>query len=344
MPVNKNALIRYKTIDLCLRNRQRRWTLENLIQAVSDALYEYEGIDKGISKRSIQADIQFMRSDKLGYNAPIVIVNKKYYTYEDPNYSIINIPLNPQDLNKMSEAVEVLKQFRGFSHFYDLHEIVQKLEDHVYTASHNTSPIIDFEKNDDLKGLEYLGTLYNAIIQKKVLMLTYQSFKAKAAETFAFHGWWLKEYKNRWFVVGIRKEGGMVLNLALDRLHQVTIDETLPYIPANTNAQEYYKDVVGVTVSHNVRPSTVQLFVSKTHAPYVETKPLHPSQIILEETEEGIVIQLEVQINYELEKEILGFGDGMIVIAPGMLKRKISERMKLGYLNYERELNNQTAQ
>jgi hypothetical protein len=72
MPANRNALIRYKTIDNCLRNPYRQWTLEDLIDACSDALYEYEGIRKGISKRSIQMDIQMMRSEKLGYNAPIV--------------------------------------------------------------------------------------------------------------------------------------------------------------------------------------------------------------------------------------------------------------------------------
>lgn len=46
MPVNRNALIRYKTIDTCLRNKYKQWTLEDLIDACSDALYEYEGIDK----------------------------------------------------------------------------------------------------------------------------------------------------------------------------------------------------------------------------------------------------------------------------------------------------------
>ena len=84
MPVNRNALIRYKTIDNCLRNPYRRWTLEDLVDACSDALYEYEGIDKGISKRAVQMDIQMMRSEKLGYNAPIVVYENKYYKYEDP--------------------------------------------------------------------------------------------------------------------------------------------------------------------------------------------------------------------------------------------------------------------
>ena len=83
MPVNRNALIRYTTIDKCLQNYYRNWTLDDLIEACSEALYEYEGIRKGVSRRTVQADIQFMRSDKLGYNAPIIVIDKKYYTYED---------------------------------------------------------------------------------------------------------------------------------------------------------------------------------------------------------------------------------------------------------------------
>ena len=120
MPANRNALIRYKTIDNCLRNPYRRWTLEDLVDACSDALYEYEGIDKGISKRTVQMDIQMMRSEKLGYNAPIVVYENKYYKYEDPEYSITQTPLNEQDLKMMSEAVEVLRflLFYGNERYY----------------------------------------------------------------------------------------------------------------------------------------------------------------------------------------------------------------------------------
>ncbi|MGJ1268304.1 hypothetical protein ACR78G_13985 [Sphingobacterium spiritivorum] len=83
MATNKLALIRYKTIDDCLRNRHRKWTLDDLIEKVADALYEYEGITNGISRRTVQADIQLMRSDKLGYNAPIVVTDRKFYSYSD---------------------------------------------------------------------------------------------------------------------------------------------------------------------------------------------------------------------------------------------------------------------
>ena len=75
MPLTKNALIRYKTIDNCLRNRCKRWTLDMLVDACSEALYDYEGVGN-ISKRTVQLDLQMMRSDRYGYNAPIEVMNR----------------------------------------------------------------------------------------------------------------------------------------------------------------------------------------------------------------------------------------------------------------------------
>ena len=108
MPANKNALIRYKTIDRCLRNRFRLWTIDDLTEACSDALYEMEGITKGVSVRTVQGDLQIMRSDKLGYNAPIEVFDKIYYRYADPNYSINEMPLTEEDCRLLKLAVEML--------------------------------------------------------------------------------------------------------------------------------------------------------------------------------------------------------------------------------------------
>ena len=108
MPVNKNALLRYKIIDRSLRNRYRRWTIEDLVDAVSDALYDMEGIQKGVSLRTVQADIQMMRSDKLGYNAPIEVYDQKFYHYADPNYSITELPLTKEDVRLIDKAVDLL--------------------------------------------------------------------------------------------------------------------------------------------------------------------------------------------------------------------------------------------
>ncbi|SFC69976.1 Predicted DNA-binding transcriptional regulator YafY, contains an HTH and WYL domains [Algibacter lectus] len=344
MAVNKNALIRYKTIDKCLQNNFKQWTLNDLIEAVSDALYDYEGKDIDVSKRTVQLDLQMMRSDKLGYNAPIVVYNRKFYKYDADDYSITNSPISNQDLTKLSEAVSFLKQFQGFSHFDELSSMVQKLENHVYTQKTNEKSLIDFEKNENLKGLKYLDKLYQYILKKAAIDITYQSFKARQESTFTFHPYLLKEFRNRWFIIGKRNKNEGLMNLALDRIIALNKSEN-SFLPDVTfDSETYYKDVIGVSVSPHLEPDPVLLYVNHKHAPYVLTKPFHHSQREVSRDNYGVTIALDVQLNFELEKEILGLGEGVKVIAPERLKRNIKERLYDAVDAYETEINDKNLQ
>lgn len=128
MPVNKNALIRYKTIDKCLRNRYRRWTLDDLVDACSNALYEMEGIPC-VSVRTVQADLQVMRSDKLGYNAPIEVYDNKFYRYADPDYSISDSPIDDDMYELVTEAVEKLRSCNTSGIPSELGAVLSKVKD-----------------------------------------------------------------------------------------------------------------------------------------------------------------------------------------------------------------------
>lgn len=130
MPANQNALLRYKTIDRCLRNRYRRWTLDDLVDAVSDALYDMEGITKGVATRTVQSDIQMMRSDKMGYNAPIIVYDNKYYKYEDPNYSISDSPVSTEDYKLMIQAIRLIENHNN-EQLGELDRILTKVKDRL---------------------------------------------------------------------------------------------------------------------------------------------------------------------------------------------------------------------
>ena len=89
MPTNLNALIRYKTIDTLLQGGAVYYSIDKLQIACSEALAEQRGVYRMVSERTIRDDIRVMRSDILGYNAPI-IVKEGRYTYANPNFSIQN--------------------------------------------------------------------------------------------------------------------------------------------------------------------------------------------------------------------------------------------------------------
>jgi predicted DNA-binding transcriptional regulator YafY len=336
MPVNRNALIRYRTLDRCLQNRFKKWTLESLMDACGDALYEYQGISTGVSRRTIQADLEMMRSNKLGYEAPIVVVDKKYYTYSDKDYSITNSPLNQQDMQVLTEVSDLLKQFKGLSHFTDLNEMVSKLEDKIYAQKTHNTPVVDFEKNDNLKGLDWIEVIRKAVVAKKTMCITYQSFKARNPSTFCFSGYLLKEYRNRWFILGAQHDrNSKIMNLALDRIQSIEEHEEGYRENTTLDLATYYDNCIGVTKSPEQKSTEVIFWVDFDNAPYVITKPLHHTQKLLSTEADGKIFSINVILNFELERELLGFGAKIRVLAPRILVKQIKSQLSKtleGYL------------
>ena len=339
MPANKNALLRYKTIDNCLRNRYRRWTLQDLVDACSDALYEYTGKDEYVSVRTVQLDIQKMRSDELGYNAPIVVRDKKYYTYEDADYSITNTPITDGDLRQLREAVLLLKNMSVFKAFSGIEDVVGRLEDHVRAVRHTHRRAIWFEANDGLKGLSFITPLYEAIVAESPIMLTYRSFKSDRDRIFVFSPYILKEYRNRWFVFGRSKNDRYIMNLALDRIVSVEAAEGEVFIKdAEFDPDRYFGDMIGVTKIPRIsdRETIVSFWVVAEHVPYIETKPLHQSQMQVKRLEDGsAVFQIKVCQNFELEKILLEYGDFIRVLGPKKLVKTIKKRLRNALARYE---------
>jgi predicted DNA-binding transcriptional regulator YafY len=336
MSANKLALIRYKTIDECLRNRYRKWTLEDLIEKVGTVLYEYEGISSGVSRRTIQADIQTMRSDKLGYNAPIVVQEKKFYLYEDASYSITNAPINDADVEKMKEIVGVLKQFNGFNYFEEMSEMIARLENNLYRSTRQHRNCIQFEDNKLLKGLSHINPLYQAILKKTALLIEYKSFKAQQSQQLIAYPYLLKEYRNRWFLIAQLKNQTQLQIMALDRIiefQELTKERFVEY--DGVDFERYFSDLIGVTKSQHDRAHKVLLWVDERNAPYILTKPIHHSQQIEKEENGGIVFRIDVVMNFELEREILGFGECMKVVYPRILASRIRKRLKRSIAGYE---------
>jgi len=336
MAINKLALIRYKTIDDCLKNRFRKWTLEDIIEKVAHMLYELEGITSGVSKRTIQADIQLMRSDKLGYNAPIVVQDKRFYAYSDSSYSITKAPINNADVDKMKEIVGVLKEFNAFNYFDEMSDMIARLENNLYKSTKQSGNNIQLEGNKLVKGLECIPPLYQAVLNKRSLLIEYKSFKAQQGQQGIYYPYLLKEYRNRWFLICKAKKRPGILNLALDRI----IDfQELPnegfVTHQGVDFDRYYDDLIGVTKNDRDRAQKVVLEFTNDHAPYVVTKPLHSSQVVLTKTEKTTTFRIDVVLNFELEREILGFGECVKVLSPRFLISKIKRRLQQSYYQYE---------
>ena len=147
MPANLNALIRYRTIDQCLSNPYREWTITDLAEACASALKEHRGIYSGISERTIREDIRVMRSDILGFNAPIV-QSGGHYSYEDRDYSIFNV--NIQEAGLLERVLEFMLEIRSEIKHPDMDKIIERISEAIpeIRSARETAP-----EYDDLKSL-----------------------------------------------------------------------------------------------------------------------------------------------------------------------------------------------
>lgn len=318
--------MRIRIIDACLQRRQRRWTLEDIHRACEDALYELEGVD-GISVRTVQRDIELMRSGKLGYCAPIIVKDRKYYTYEDPDFSITQLPLSRKDIAELNSALDIIRHYSGFAGMSGQDDILTRMQDHI-RSQENHRQVVFIETNSRLKGLDFLGTLYDLIIRRQPVKVGYKSFKSHRQVVWHLSPYLLKEYNNRWFLIAHDKTTGIV-TLALDRIVEIVTDSEGIYTE-NTffTPETYLDDMVGVTRSVHSKKETVTLRVDAEQTPYVITKPIHGSQQVIREYEDGSAdIGLEVIHNFELERVILGFGSHVEVLSPQHLRRRIADAL-----------------
>lgn len=335
MATNKHATIRYHALDQCFSNPGRKYFIEDLIEACNSALYEYAGILDGVKRRQIFDDIKFMESEQ-GWSIPLDRVRygkRVYYRYSDKNFSIKNQSINESEANQLIETLSILNRFKGMPQFEWMEELLVRIES-AFKLKTNSRPIVSFEQNPYLKGMNFFTELFNAIHYKKVLEINYQSFKKKKSQKISLHPYYLKQYNNRWFLFGLNEHTNSISNLALDRIVDIK-ESSKSYIENETiDFEEYFDDVVGVTVLKNREPVKVMLRVSNELFPYIESKPIHGSQKIKQRTEEYTIIELLVQLNYELISLIFSYGEAIIVQEPEELKTIIKTKAERVLRNY----------
>ena len=328
MPINKNALLRYQILDRCFSDRHRRYEIEDLVDKVNDALLDMYG--KTVSLRQIRADITYMR-DRVSYNAPIVAIpiegRRCYYTYEDSDFSIFSSELSVEEVKNLLSTIDMLGRYRSPKNAW-LEEVISSLELR-FGIKANREKVVSFEQNDQLKGMEFLSDLIDAIINHQPLKMTYRPYKGEE-QTMVIHPHYMKQYNTRWFLFGLEDHGeyGMSpVNKALDRIVKFTVAK-VPFVENDKiDYETYFNDIVGVT--HDRRHPDIEHVVlkfAKERFPYVVSKPIHKSQQIVN-AEDG-TLSIDVRINRELEQNIFSFGQHVEVLSPEWFRNQKIEKYK----------------
>ena len=335
MATNKHAIIRYHALDQCFSNPGKRYFIYDLIEVCNDALYEYTGSSDGVKRRQIFEDIKFMESEQ-GWSVPLERFKdgkQVYYRYSDRNYSIKNQAVNESEAKQLMETLSILTRFKGMPQFEWMEEMLIRIES-AFNLKGSTNIIVGFEQNQYLKGLNHFKEIFNSIQYKRVLKIEYKGFKQIKSTQVIFHPYFLKQYNSRWFLFGYNEAFNSISNLALDRIVSLKVISKKYQENNAINFEEYFDDVVGVTVSETVKPIKIQLEIANSLWPYIESKPIHGSQRIISKKQPNVIIELEVQINYELITTLFAYGEGLKVLQPEEVRVGIMNKAKALLNNY----------
>lgn len=334
MPVSKAASYRHKLLDSFFRNTSRKWTKKLLLEAMNKKLTEEIGPEATISLSQIRNDIEDMKSI---HGAGIEMRregSEYFYYYEDPNETIFKINIVEKDMALLHLSVHLLRQIHGFSLAEEISEIVNKLENRIELPEDLKSSVIAFENSPVALGADNIGDIYEAIINKRLLKIKYQHFKASTAVEEVISPYYLKEYNNRWFMFGWNTSANRLENKPLDRILDIRVTsgdykENDCFYP-----EEYFKNIVGVTNTHG-KIENIELLFTAHRAPYVRTKPLHHDQTLKLYADGTLKIKISLKINPELKSLILGFGKDVEVLGPPALREEIKQLLKDTVEKYE---------
>lgn len=355
MPANKNAMTRYMILDELLSNQYHDYSLDDLTDEVSRRLSEMYSDTKGVVRRTIEKDINY-----LEYEGPFLVdlerrwvpcinketgktTNKKCLRYKDPSFSIFKKEMSVDEKLLLKEALSLLGQFDGLPNL----DALEKLRLSLDMCEKEDRHIISFTKNP-LENSNLLGELFTAISHKQVIELEYHTFlNPDARFHVAVHPYLLKEYNRRWFLIAAAHSDKKILNFSLDRIDEVKPLGGYQYIEPKEDIMERFDDIIGVTLYENSPLYQIYFWVSDASKCYVSTKPLHDSQRYLKGDKElemrkrfpmlenGAFFRIDCKENYELIRELTSFGNELIVLEPSEIQDKVYSRIKLMQDGYQ---------
>ena len=330
MATNLHAMMRYQTIDRCLKKVDLVWPWKKLAEACAEMLWKEFKIDKEPSRKTIMNDIKIMRSGKLGFEAPIVYDRSSLgFKYSETGFSIYNKPIGDKELGEIKNALNILQQFSGNEKIPELQEVLVELEYSLSIQKKDTpTTIIHIDESLNVLKKQWLYPLLNYITEQKTIRLQYQSF-GKPEKQYILSPYFLKKYSGRWNLIGLSHEKKEARTFPLDRI--IDVNESLQdYIPnKGKDANAFFKDMIGISkYSDKQKKEKVRFKAIGLNKYYMQSKPIHSSQRCIEETDEYAIFELDVITNYELEMELLARCDEVVLLKPKKLRDKLLKRVQ----------------
>jgi predicted DNA-binding transcriptional regulator YafY len=307
------------------------------VDECSKAMREKLDIMDGVSKRTIQNDIANLEMPpyNIRLDEKLKSGRKRLFRYLNTDDTLHLFRMNDEERHKVQDAIRVLNDYEGEPLYDWARMFLMQVEGGMFDE--DSSSIVSFQSNPDLKGLSHFGKLLQAIISKRVLRMRYTPF-GKDTITVKIHPYHLKQYNDRWYLIGFVEGYHTYGHYPLDRIEDFE-EIAVKYQEPEEDFEGYFDDVVGVTVPEGDSQDII-IKVYKESMGFFTTKPLHLSQRVIEKSNDYMIITINVKTNYELDSKILSFGPSVEILSPESYRTHISDKIRAMNENYHNDAEN----
>lgn len=276
--------------------------VQDLIERYNNLFYSGVFL-KPISKRTFHRDLAEMK-ELFGIDIKFDKTQKGYKIENDI------------DANKIL-LIDSYRYIHTFQCFKDINN---------YIAS-------DTEKT----GSEHLLILLDSVQNRRRIRFNYQKYVSVDIDLKTINPYFIKQFKSRWYVIGLDKKDNKTKTFALERMTNVqhTDDGSACYdIPKDITPDNFFNDTFGIFKMPDLLAEEVILSFKPLKGKFIKSNPLHHSQTELIEDENEYRIKIRLQLTHDFTMEILSHGDEVRVISPVSLIRDVRTKMENALKQY----------
>lgn len=180
----------------------------------------------------------------------------------------------------------------------------------------------------------HLSSVIDALKGQHPLKFTYTPYsRGGSTPDVVVEPFFLKIFRQRWYVTGRNVRDAAVKTYALDRMADVVIGTEKFELPPDFDPRAYVNDAFGIIFTQG-KTHTVRLRADSWRAKYLRTLPLHHSQ---EETvgDGYSIFSYRLRLTSDLVNELLSFGPSIEVMSPPELRAMMAESLGKSLALYE---------
>lgn len=187
-------------------------------------------------------------------------------------------------------------------------------------------------------GNEYLMDIIGAMQGNTCIRLTYQSFHSSSPNVYLVEPYYVRVFKQRWYMVARNREKEKICVYALDRMMCIEHSFETFQMPDAFEASAYFQDCYGIIVMpEELDVETIRIKISDMNhkRQYLRLLPIHSSQKEVECQPDYSIFEYQLYPTYDFFQEIMSHGSEIEVLTPDWVRKECRSIIQDMYRLYE---------